>query len=72
MVHLRTHCEPVLTNQPKKEQPKEEAPEDDEDEDACMREEKVKIPLDLLPKSTFDLDQFKRCVLLCLFSFTNY
>jgi len=51
---------------PKEEVKKEEKPkpkkdeEEDDDEDASMQEEKVKIPLDTLPKSTFDLDSFKR------------
>lgn len=50
----------------KKEEKKKEAPkkkkddDDDDDDDEEEKKPKAKNPLDLLPKSTFDLDQFKR------------
>jgi len=55
---------PKAEQKPKEEKKKEEKPAaaaaDEEDDDPLQQEEKVKIPLDLLPKSTFDLDAFKR------------
>ncbi len=49
----------------KAEKPKEEkkpaAAAEDDDEDELTKEEKIKVPLDNLPPSPFDLDQFKRC-----------
>jgi len=58
--------EPKKEEKKKEEKKKEEKKKKDEDEDEgdladdLTREEKVKIPLDTLPPSTFDLDQFKR------------
>jgi len=50
--------------QPKKEQPKKEAakpkPQDDNDDEEPKEEPKPKHPLDLLPRSSFPLDEWKR------------
>lgn len=46
---------------PKAEKPKKEVqPEEDEEEDLTKEEPKAKNPLDSLPKSTFNLEDFKR------------
>jgi len=47
--------------QPKKEQPKKEEKEEKEEEEEDYEEKpKTKNPLDLLPKSTFDIEEWKR------------
>jgi elongation factor 1-gamma len=50
---------PKAEPKPKAEKPKE--PEDDDDDDGIPKEEpKAKNPLDFLPKSTFNLEDWKR------------
>ncbi|KAI5990390.1 hypothetical protein EDD15DRAFT_1161175 [Pisolithus albus] len=45
---------------PKKEKPKKAEEDDEEDENLVPEEPKAKNPLDLLPKSTFNLEDWKR------------
>ncbi|KAF8510640.1 elongation factor 1-gamma [Hysterangium stoloniferum] len=52
----------VAAPKPKAEKPKPKAaePEDEDDEDLVKEEPKAKNPLDLLPKSSFNLEDWKR------------
>lgn len=45
---------------PKVEKPKKEEAEEEEEEDFAKEEPKAKNPLDSLPKSSFNLEDFKR------------
>jgi len=62
-----TNTPPKKTDQPAKKEAKKEAPKaapkakkDDDDEDAAPPEPKPKHPVDLLPKASFPLDEWKR------------
>ncbi|KAL2025136.1 hypothetical protein VTK56DRAFT_138 [Thermocarpiscus australiensis] len=58
-----TNVPPKKPEQPKKEAPKKEAPKPKpaaEEEEAAPAEPKPKHPLELLPKATFPLDEWKR------------
>jgi elongation factor 1-gamma len=58
-----TNVPPKKPEQPKKEAPKKEAPKPkpaEEEEEAAPSEPKPKHPLDLLPRATFPLDEWKR------------
>ncbi|KAI6037958.1 hypothetical protein EDC04DRAFT_2698938 [Pisolithus marmoratus] len=52
--------QPAAAQAPKKEKPKKVEEDDDEEESLVPEEPKAKNPLDLLPKSTFNLEDWKR------------
>ncbi|KAI6022936.1 hypothetical protein PISMIDRAFT_677455 [Pisolithus microcarpus 441] len=52
--------QPAPAPAPKKEKPKKAEEDDEEDENLVPEEPKAKNPLDLLPKSTFNLEDWKR------------
>ncbi|KAF5349065.1 hypothetical protein D9757_012202 [Collybiopsis confluens] len=51
---------PAAPKEPKDKKPKAKEPDDDEDEPLAPAEPKVKNPLDDLPKSSFNLEDWKR------------